>query len=296
MADFEDQFVDTGGMSRTARSARHMGDDEFGPRLQRALLQMLVAPDFQNRLSTLGAVQTDALAKAGMTELLDRVLRASRDGGNFDIAAFLDRNLEDHITKIAILQSAVCRLGEAWVCDDSNFLMVTIAVSRLQAALHRIGQGFTQHLSATGAPAAVILLPKGEQHRFGASLVEELFRARGWSTHLVTSAAQHDIESALEARDVRVVCIAWSDSRLMTETEQLLSAVTPAIENRDILVIAGGRAAQEKGDWLFKRGVDNVCADAYLAIKYAEFYALNKITTLAGFGAAQLSREQSSFA
>lgn len=295
MADFEDQFTDSAGSSR--RDLPRFNRTGIALPLGEAVRRALRGEDFKNRL--ISPVLSADAGKPSCETLRDvegQVFDALCSFGNLNVAEFLDARIVEKSLKIEILQAVARRLGDAWVCDDGNFVLVTLATARLQLALHQISQKLASQTQRDPGPSALIIIPRREQHRFGASIVEELFRIRGWTASTLICDEGGEIGHAVASTGARVVCLAWSSSCLNAEAEEALEAIQLARKSRDLLVLAGGAASEEKVQWLYQRGVDNICADAYLAIEYAERHVQNQTIAKAGFASTQLSRELSAIA
>ncbi len=296
MADFGDQFIDSAGSSR-AEPFRKRSFGRGGDVLGNAVRQVLHDEDFRKRLiqpvsHTEGA---DPLRHTSAA-IADRIFNSLSTAADIDIVGVLDEAVTDQMLKIEILQSVARRFGDAWIGDESSFVGVTLAMARLQLALNRIGQDSPQLPSDLPGRVVLVVVPLREQHHFGASVVEELFRQRGWvaSSHRCDDDA--DLEVALKSAGASVVCLAWSSGFLMREVEAALRAIQLAKKSRNTLVLAGGAAAQEKVEWLYQRGIDNVCADAYLAIEYAERHVHNQTHAKAGIASTKLPQGLSSIA
>src|SRR6185437_15712510 len=68
-----------------------------------------------------------------------------------------------------------------WETDATDFANVTIAVSRLQRIMRRLGERFFEDANRGGDASILLTIIPGEQHSFGLSMVAEFFRRAGWN-------------------------------------------------------------------------------------------------------------------
>ncbi|MTH98801.1 hypothetical protein [Roseibium sp. RKSG952] len=242
--------------------------------LHGTLVNTFTRPDFQKRLlgcRVFSGPSEIASGEAAFTLLCTRVLKSLTDGPELDIARAIVAFSDDPHCQLAALQTVTRSLGEAWCSDSTNFASLTAAVSRLHLALNVNSCALQAQSVGTDCPSIRFVLPKGETHRFATALVEEHFRIRGWHTHVQYSCNRHELKKVLAFDRPSVICLSWSDSRLKPSVNDLLEFLS---EHRpeNTLFIAGGPASVAKMGWLFKRGVDNVFSDTYLARECAEMH------------------------
>ncbi|MTI44867.1 hypothetical protein JM93_02646 [Roseibium hamelinense] len=257
--------------------------DDLRTLLHGTLVSTLARTDFRKRLLDC-ELATDHAApahgEAAFTLLCTHILNSLTEGPEIDIASALIRFSDDPLCQLAALQTVARSLGEAWCTDSTDFASLTAAVSRLQSALHKSSSAFPAQSVSHHCPSVHFVLPVGETHRFATALVEEHFRIRGWRTELHFSNHHHDLKQVLVTERPNLVCLSWSDTRLKPSVNELLEILSEH-RHKDTLLIAGGPATLEKIDWLFKRGVDNVFSDTYLALECAEMH-IAKITKRIG--------------
>lgn len=117
--------------------------------------------------------------------VLDYLVRAALSRSGFDPIQILHelrgyRLTIDSVIDLYIPQTAIC-LGEMWVSSDINFAQVTVGALRLQALLTEASVEVPV-LSAAGTGdvmAALVVVPEGEQHFLGASVVAGQLRRLG---------------------------------------------------------------------------------------------------------------------
>lgn len=120
--------------------------------------------------------------------ILDHLMRSICSSGSFDARVALDilrghRVPLDRVIDVYIPQAAV-RLGAQWVEDEISFATVTVATMRLQGLLAEVSAEIFYQPNATHVLRALVVVPVGEQHFLGASVVGAQLRRRGCETQL----------------------------------------------------------------------------------------------------------------
>jgi len=80
---------------------------------------------------------------------------------------------------LELLAPAARHLGTLWESDATDFVHVTLAVSRLQRIMRRLGENFADETGQGGGESVLLTIIPGEQHSFGLSMVAEFFRRAG---------------------------------------------------------------------------------------------------------------------
>ena len=273
-----------GGVESLAHVPSHFENTEgerVGSQISGMVLQALSNPMFHDRIIEQKA--TDPRSTSLAREMEEHVFASIVSGNPIDIAAELSHLGPDKFVRFAVIQSIMQRLGSAWDCDKLNFVQLTIAASRLQAAIRRIGQEPTPVANGV-APAILVCHCEHEKHMFPVVMIEEMFRARGWYTDIASTSCAKEVREKLDRSGAIAICLSWSDEELAEPVARLVEAAKTAINGRNIFFMAGGAATQHRVNWLTRKGVDKVCLDAYLGIKLAESFAFDTVCNSAAIG------------
>ncbi len=240
------------------------GADSFTP-LRRTLVEKIPTA----LLPRCRQAVLERCADAAVDPFSDRVARLATMalGGNrsSEIHDYLAAQTLSHARKSTLLAEAARRIGEGWVCDNLNFVEVTIAVGRLQSAFLRLSQAAFGHFPARCESSALIMSAPGEEHVFGLMLVEELFRASGWCTTLAIADDVAGCRRWLSVRRHEIVCLSWSSDCHREGVAQLLDTLAAM----DATVIAGGQASIRNRLWLEEMGVAQVCDDPVAGLDFS---------------------------
>jgi len=171
--------------------------------------------------------------------------------------------------KLAFLEAVARSLGDDWSRDSRSFLDVTIAMGRLQLVLRQLvhAQGERGHAPQRGT--ALVTVPPAEAHHFAQCMIEELFRAEGWSTDLYWPESTGAIIDRIAERGHDIVCLSWSTGALAETARATIKAIESMPYATRPAVIAGGRASSEHQRWLVRLGVDCICESTYGALAAA---------------------------
>ncbi|MEL6807190.1 MAG: cobalamin B12-binding domain-containing protein [Pseudomonadota bacterium] len=218
-------------------------DDTFGTNAAFRESGTGIEPLASQVISMLCERQT--VTAAGVRQIaLDYLGRALLSKSEFDPACVLDelcgfRLTRDAIVDLYIPQAAV-QLGDQWMCSDIAFADVTVGALRLQSLLGEAANGLVWARHAPGdALEALIVVPAGEQHFLGASVVAAQLRRTGCDVNLAISETTEQITARvmMDQPDMVLMSCARIDAlALVTKTvKQIKAAADPA----PVLAIGG---------------------------------------------------------
>lgn len=170
-----------------------------------------------------------------------------------------------------LLAPAARRLGSWWDEDACDFVDVTMGLWRLQEivnALSSLIPGVEVHDG--GARRALFSPAPGEQHGFGAMIVEEFFRRAGWQTWSAPALDEDELVALAAGREFDVIGLTVSVERHLETLEKTIASVRRASRNRNVLVLVGGRIFTARPDLAAAVGADGTAADGELAVKLAD--------------------------
>jgi methanogenic corrinoid protein MtbC1 len=212
--------------------------------------------------------EASAPAAAGIDHFTMLVL-GREGGGALDYA--LNRRAHGDTTGalfLSLLAPTARRLGALWESDHCDFLDVSAALGRLQRIVRVMSPAWPEHVDAAAPQRrALFALAPGETHGLGLSIVEEFFRAAGWTAD---RAASEGICAALRAEWHAIVGFSIA---CRSSVERLRAAVVNARRasaNRSIIVMVGGALRAEEPDLARLVGADFAPADAVEAVAAAQ--------------------------
>lgn len=236
-------------------------ETEILPRLRRAPSDNLSDPGPGR--ATVPAGAADLFAAAALTDevrgLLDRV------------ESLLAGGVPVETVYLELLAPAARQLGSWWDSDACDFFDVTMGLWRLQevvVALSAIAPWAAPMAACTRQ--ALFAPAPGEQHGFGAKLVEEFFRRAGWQTSSAGAIDTAGLETLVAARSFDVIGLTVSVERHLETLADTISRVRLAARSPDMIVMVGGHLFVANPGLAARVGADATAADAAAAVAVAE--------------------------
>ena len=248
--------------------------------IETEILPRLRAPH-SNNLPRLRMPHSDNLSDTGV----NRAAVPAGAAEQFAAAALTDevRGLLDRVDTLLaggvpvetiyldLLAPAARRLGAWWDSDACDYFDVTMGLWRLQEVLQaRSTFGPWSAPSGASARRAFFAPAPGEQHGFGAALVEEFFRRAGWQTWNAPTTDLAGLEEHVAARNYDIVGLTISVERHLEMLPATIAALRRASRNPDIIVMVGGRVFVADPALAEQVGADATAADAEAAVAVAE--------------------------
>jgi MerR family transcriptional regulator, light-induced transcriptional regulator len=229
-----------------------------------------------------------ALARTVVSRLLDREARSLRPADEAVIAAIARALLDPDPDQLAALRQDLRRarigdtelvdsylpevarhLGCAWAEDRAAFTDVTIGVARMQAMLREIGRDWSSNGTTDPAGATVlIVLPEGEQHSFGATLLAGQLRRQGISVRLEVGTGVVDLRRIVEAGSYDCAMISIACEEKLDHCRMVLDALKVGSGGR-LWVAVGGPLLDRHVDVCRRTGADIATSDPLVALRGA---------------------------
>lgn len=202
--------------------------------------------------------------------VLDHLVRAILLPKEFNVVALCEDLLNHRLKHDAIIDlyipSAARCLGESWVQNNISFADVTIGTLRLQSLLDQVVQRSKVDFSArTQQTRALLVLPEGEQHFLGLSVVAAQLRRVGCEVLVSFDETLEALEQRVSTERPHIVLISCSRSEALEAITQIVQTIRSAT-NCDPMFVLGGAVMIDTEDLIDRTGVDLVSADAKDAI------------------------------
>ncbi len=171
---------------------------------------------------------------------------------------------------VDLLAPAARVLGEYWKADRCDFIDVTMALWRLQEVVHEItsrGPG-TRPPSGTAHRALFAAMP-GDQHGFGAMVVEEMFARAGWITDRLGDASLSELYDRVGTEWFDMIGLTVSCDAHTGALPAAITAIRTVSRNPRLIVMVGGRVFAEDRSRADAVGADGTAGDARAAVTVA---------------------------
>jgi MerR family transcriptional regulator, light-induced transcriptional regulator len=244
------------------RRPKHLGE----------LLSLSVVPRFlvahsdervaSNERKGLVAVDDiERLAPVALTEsahvLLDQVEAVMRRGVTAE-EVFVD------------LLAPIARwMGREWDEDRLSFVDVSMGLWRLQEVLREIAAGAAREDGSGDRNAALFAAMPGDQHTFGASMMQECFAIAGWDSELLIEANNHALIDSVAERNFDLLGLTLTNDCPSTRVADLIRTLRSVSRNPRLCVMIGGRLPTEQPDMVVLTGANGTAATAPEAVRTA---------------------------
>ena len=213
-------------------------------------------------LPALGTSQWSELAHAAIDsqDATQALLRAWRDQGR----SWPDIYLRG-ISPTAQL------MGTWWDTDRVDFATMSVAMVRLQTAMHALSPEFMAgSRPVQGAPRRLLLVNAASQHSLGSLMVAEFFRLAGWRVQMAHAPSAPELSLALQSDWFDVLGVGISMEQQVPEVQRALSGARQRSANPGIKIMVGGPLMQKRPDLVRVLGADFSADAADEAVRSAE--------------------------
>lgn len=188
-----------------------------------------------------------------------------------EVELFLDRGVCAESIFVDLLAPSARRLGVLWNDDECDFVDVTMGLWRLQEVLRAITHLSPSMVDHALAPRSVLIAPMpGDQHSFGALMVEEIFARAGWDSEVLIDAQGRQILALLTRREFDLIGLTLSNDCSSGQVSDFIKSLRTVSRNPNLKVLIGGRMVNDNPDMSSRVGADGTAADGRSALTLAE--------------------------
>lgn len=198
-------------------------------------------------------------------------LRLEADELLAEVETFLERGVPVRTILVDLLAPSARRLGELWEDDACDFVDVTMGLWRLQEVMRIVALRSPPVIRAVeSTPTALFAPMPGDQHSFGALMVEEIFARAGWQSEVLFEPKRQDVLAIVGQRAFDLVGLTVTNDCPSGVIADLVSAVRTVSRNPAVRLFVGGRAINANPDLASRVGADGTASDASSALALAE--------------------------
>ncbi len=180
-----------------------------------------------------------------------------------------DRGLSMEALYIELLEPTARYLGEMWDRDECDFIDVTIGVGRLQKLLAIFNDTYTLPQLETRRRVLMATTP-GNQHSFGASMIERLLSAAGWQVDAEYSGDADEIINAVSEDWFAVIGLTAGSDRQLDALKSIIIEIREKSQNTAIGIMVGGPMFIENPAIASAIGADATAPNAPTAVLAAQ--------------------------
>lgn len=241
-------------------------DHEIIPRLMNAHRSPL--PSSHGAAGAAAAVR-QVIDEAQVQALVDISLNGEAERAREFVLRLRDEGMSVESLYLDLITPAARRIGAMWEADTCDFVLVTLALLRIQQVVYDLSPDFIREGAEPSSRRILVVPAPGSHHTLGAAMVADFFRRDGWDV-----LSSHDLNRADVLRAVRkewfdVVAVSISAPNQVVSSSTLISDIRKLSSNKGILVMVGGPLALSVPDLATRVGADMVTLDAKQAVDVA---------------------------
>ncbi len=247
-----------------------LSDDSINSIIEGEILPRLLmahssgnAPGMANSTSEIHPTDANRFATLPLTHEAASLLE--------EVDAYLDEGVSVEAIYLDLLAPAARRLGEMWEADTADFVDVTMGLWRLQEVMREVASKSPPIIEALSAPHTALFAPMpGDQHTFGAIMIEDVFARAGWNSEILPRPERRELLDTVAARAFDVVGLTLSRDCPSAAIASLLKAIRGVSANPHVSILIGGRMVNQNPAIVAEVGADGTGVDARDALKVAE--------------------------
>ncbi|MFW2350893.1 cobalamin B12-binding domain-containing protein [Qipengyuania sp.] len=187
------------------------------------------------------------------------------------IEQYLARGISAERIFVDLLASSARKLGELWEQDECDFVDVTMGLWRLQEVMRIVAMRSPNIVRPLEAPPSALFAPMpGDQHSFGAIMIEEVFSRAGWESEVLFEPKSLEIINFVSQRSFDVVGLTVTNDCPSGDIAELVAAIRSVSRNPAVRIIVGGRVIKAEPSLCYVVGADGTASDAVSALEMAE--------------------------
>ncbi|WP_234031592.1 cobalamin B12-binding domain-containing protein [Alteriqipengyuania lutimaris] len=211
-----------------------------------------IAPDFADSFAV-NLLEWDA----------DRALR--------EVEALVARGYGVQPVFLDLLAPAARTLGRMWEEDECDFVEVTMGLWRLQEVMREVASRAPPIAGSLAAPAKSLFSPMpGDQHSFGALMIDEVFARAGWESEALIDPQRRELLTVISRKSLDLVGLTITTDSPSSALQSLIRAIRTVSANPAICIMIGGRMVNANPGLAEEVGADVSAADAFAALEIAE--------------------------
>ena len=170
-----------------------------------------------------------------------------------------------------LLAPAARKLGALWEEDRCDFVEVTMGLWRLQEVMREIASRAPPIERSLNGPARALFSPMpGDQHGFGALMIDEVFARAGWESEALSDPQRRELLTVISQKSFDLVGLTITSDSPSSALQSLIRAIRTVSANPAARIMIGGRMVNANPEIAEEVGADGTATDAFEALGVAE--------------------------
>ena len=188
-----------------------------------------------------------------------------------EVDNFLAAGVSVEAIYVDLLAPAARKLGEMWEQDECDFVDVTMGLWRLQEVMREIALRAPPGEEIEKNQSSALFCPMpGDQHNFGALMIDEVFSRAGWDSEVLCKSERRELLDRISRKSFDVVGLTISRDCPSAAVSNLIKAMRSVSANPNVSILIGGQMVNEDPSIVVNVGADGTGADARAALDEAE--------------------------
>jgi len=217
------------------------------------------------------AAPLDPIAPGFADDFAVNLLEWDADRALREVEALILRGYEIQALYLDLLAPAARKLGALWEEDRCDFVEVTMGLWRLQEVMREVAASTPPMARTLRAPARALFSPvPGDQHGFGAAMIDEVFARAGWDSEALIDPQRRELLTIISRKSFDLIGLTITNDSPSSAIQSLIRAIRAVSANPAIRIMIGGRMVNANPDLAKDVGADGTAADAFAALEIAE--------------------------
>jgi methanogenic corrinoid protein MtbC1 len=157
-----------------------------------------------------------------------------------------------------------------WERDECDFVDVTMGLWRLQEVMRDIAARAPEDHDNHAPPRSALFSPMpGDNHQFGAIMIEEVFSRGGWKSDVLIKPERRELLDRLTRERFDLVGLTLARDCPSAAVGNLIKAMRNVSANPNLFVLVGGRMINDNPSVAIEVGADGTAPDALAALELA---------------------------
>tara|TARA_B100000678_G_scaffold284743_1_gene286790 strand:+ start:388 stop:1215 length:828 start_codon:yes stop_codon:yes gene_type:complete len=244
--------------------------EELGGVIEQQMIPRLMLAHSREREPAV-TVALDPIAPDFADDFAVNLLEWEADRALREVEGLLKSGYDIQALFLDLLAPAARKLGAMWEEDECDFVEVTMGLWRLQEVMREIASSSPPIEQSARRPARALFSPMpGDQHGFGAMMIDEVFARAGWESEALVDPQRRDLLTVVSNRPFDLLGLTITNDSPSSALQSLIRAIRAVSANSAIRIMIGGRLVNANPGLAEAVGADGTAADAFAALETAE--------------------------